>query len=354
MLIGKNSLTRKQTLASINILLLHYYPISYRLLSIAYLVPHIAVTSAVRFLHASVRLSDEKQLDGRQDRPVDQVQASEVNVDDTRLSDLEWNSLNDHTKKIALLAWKKRELIPKDFLTHPDHKERFLNVQEIYEQIKSEPGFRSSEDPKFRSIKDIPVNSDYADTHDYIVEDPSNPGQALYLDQDEYTRLQNTCISNKKRLRTIKSPGFTNALKFPPRPGTSYRSKWLNLKCKEVQPFIQTDLFSWASYINPSIATQDKLAKTRPSTAPLAPRSPITKATGQLVRYWSTLQAITTVYKLNSELSWLLVSLGLVFMSQWYYSSLAHTCNIYKEAKRLLLNICQALRNLSPGKLFYR
>jgi len=337
MLIGKNSLTRKQTLASINILLLHYYPISYRLLSIAYLVPHIAVTSAVRFLHASVRLSDEKQLDGRQDRPVDQVQASEVNVDDTRLSDLEWNSLNDHTKKIALLAWKKRELIPKDFLTHPDHKERFLNVQEIYEQIKSEPGFRSSEDPKFRSIKDIPVNSDYADTHDYIVEDPSNPGQALYLDQDEYTRLQNTCISNKKRLRTIKSPGFTNALKFPPRPGTSYRSKWLNLKCKEVQPFIQTDLFSWASYINPSIATQDKLAKTRPSTAPLAPRSPITKATGQLVRYWSTLQAITTVYKLNSELSWLLVSLGLVFMSQWYYSSLAHTCNIYKEAKRLLL-----------------
>jgi hypothetical protein len=336
-LVGKNSLTRKQTLASLNILLLHYYPISYRLLSLVYLVPRVVVGEAVRLLHTSLPLSHEKPQAEKKENLSDQVQASEVNADDTSLSDLEWNSLSLHTQKIALLAWKKRELVPKDFLSNADHRERYLNVQEIYEQIKSEPGFRSSEDPKFRSIKDIPVNSDYADTHDYIVEDPSNPGQALYLDQDEYTRLQNTCISNKKRLRTIKSPGFTNNLKFPPRPGASYRSKWLNSKYKEVQPFIQTDLFSWASYINPSIATQDKLAKTRPSTAPLAPRSPITRATGQIVRYWSTLQAITTIYKLNSELSWLLVSMGLVFMSQWYYSSLAHTCSIFKEAKRLLL-----------------
>jgi hypothetical protein len=336
-LIGKNSLTRKQTLASINILLLQFYPISYRLLSLVYLVPRVAVTEAVRLLHTSLPLSNEKPQAEKKDNLSDQVQASEVNADDTSLSDLEWDSLSDHTRKIALLAWKKRELVPKDFLSSPDHRERYLNVQEIYEQIKSEPGFRSSEDPKFRSIKDIPVNSDYADTHDYIVEDPSNPGQALYLDQDEYTRLQNTCISNKKRLRTIKSPGFTNNLKFPPRPGSSYRSKWLNSKYKEVQPFIQTDIFSWASYINPSIATQDKLARTRPSTAPLAPRSPITRATGQIVRYWSTLQSVTTIYNLDSELSWLLVSMGLVFMSQWYYSSLAHTCSIFKEAKRLLM-----------------
>jgi hypothetical protein len=328
----------------LNNALLHYYPTSYGLLFIAFspiLLAYDYTRSSIRAYSETTGKPIRRPL--VEDSKAD-VTSSEVKVEtptekieSDNISDLEWNSYSDHTRKIALLAWKKRESVPKGFLSIPEYRSRFLDVEEIHRQLATEPGFLAGQDPRMKTIKDIPVNSDYADTHDYIVEDPSNPGQALYLDQDEYTRLQNTCISNKKRLRTLKSPGQITNQKFPPRPMSSYRTKWLNLKYLEVYPFIGTDLFSWASYINPAIAEPGKLRVTRPSSAVLGPNSPITRATGQIVRFWSTMQAICFIYCLSAELSWLLVTLGLIFMSEWYYTSLSHACSIFKEAKRLLM-----------------
>jgi hypothetical protein len=253
------------------------------------------------------------------------------------VSDHEWASYSEHTRKIALLAFKTRERIPSGFLSKPDFSKRFAEVEEILSQLRhEEPGIMSAENSDMVTIKHVPVSKRLAEDHDYVVEDPNAPGTPLYLDQDEYTRLVNASISNKKRrLRVLLYPGKSPNQKFPPRNSRSYRTSWISKKYKEVQPFISTDPFSWAAFINPAIASQDKLFSTPPKAEVLAPQHLITKATGSIVRYFCVLQSVCLIHKFPAEISWCLVTIGLVFLSEWYYTSLAHACNLFKEARRL-------------------
>jgi hypothetical protein len=253
------------------------------------------------------------------------------------VGDHEWASYSEHTRKIALLAFKSRDRIPSGFLSKPDFSKRFTEVEEILSQLRhEEPGIMSAENEDMVTIKHVPVSKRLAEDHDYVVEDPNAPGTPLYLDQDEYTRLVNASISNKKRrIRVLLYPGKSPNQKFPPRNSRSYRTSWISKKYKEVQPFISTDLFSWAAFINPAIASQSKLFSTPPKAEVLAPKHLITKATGSIVRYFCVLQSVCLIHKFPAEISWCLVTIGLVFLSEWYYTSLAHTCDLFKEARRL-------------------
>jgi hypothetical protein len=352
--------THKKRILSLSTSLFHYglyrFPISFRLLLIT-LSPLILLKDHVRLYMTSNRPTSQKTASSTPASQVDTVvdKADEVeskgHADFSSISDIEYDSLLPRTKKIALLTWKQKESIPSGFLSHPEYRERYLAVEEIYRQLENEPGVRAQESDKNVTIKDIQVDWDLAMRHDYVVENPSAPGTAQYLDQDEFTRLQNTCITTKKYLRILSYPGINKPSKFPPRTCKSYRTRWLNLHAKEVQPFIYNDSFSWASFINPVIAKPVVLLKTPPSQAHLSPKSPITKATGQIVRYWSTLQSICSIYSLPAELSWCLVTLGLEFQSLWYYSSLAHSCNVFKESKRLTLKYLAGTPELVTTKV---
>jgi len=255
------------------------------------------------------------------------------------VGDHEWDSYKEHTRKIALLAFKTRDRIPAGFLSKPDFSKRFAEVEEIYSQLRAEePGLAYAENNDMVTIHHVPVSKRLAEDHDYVVENPHAPGTPLYLDQDEYTRLVNSSISNKKRrIKVLLYPGKSPNQKFPPRNSRSYRTSWISKKLKEVQPFIATDLFSWASFINPAIATPDQLFSTPPKVEILGPKHLITKATGSIVRYFCVLQSVCLIHKFPAEISWCLVTLGLVFLSEWYHTSLAHTCNLFKEARRLTM-----------------
>jgi hypothetical protein len=60
------------------------------------------------------------------------------------VSDHEWASYSEHTRKVALLAFKTRERIPSGFLSKPDFSKRFAEVEEILSQLRhEEPGIMS-------------------------------------------------------------------------------------------------------------------------------------------------------------------------------------------------------------------
>jgi hypothetical protein len=271
------------------------------------------------------------------DRPVTSPDPEDSNETFVSVSDLEWSALSTHTQSICLLIWDKKEFVPSGFLTNPKYSDTYKDTEKIYSKIKNQDGAISSQNPLSVMVDGVLCQRDLISRADYVVEDPSNKGVALYLDAEGYRKLSNSCVSARKELRLLYFPG-SNRSKFPPRKAGSISTTWVRRTNRAVFPFVASDPFSWANYIHPSISSRRslELAKPKDSAAdPLSPTEKIGNATGYLVRCFSTLQSVIFLHSIPANIAWGMLAICLTFHHLWYYTSLRHACAVFKEANRL-------------------
>jgi hypothetical protein len=260
-------------------------------------------------------------------------------ADFTPISDLEWGSLSAVTQRIALLVWEKRDNVPAGFLTDPKYKDQYEYAAKIYSRVSSkQEGGVSAANPDDVLVDGILVKKSLLQRADYVVEDPSNKGVAMYLDAVAYQKLQSSCVSVRKELRTLYHPGSDKS-KFPPRIISSISTRWLSRQKRLLYPLIQTDVYSWAAFVHPSIATLADLKASQPKDSakcPLSPNTKINDAVGYLVRCFSTMQSVIFLHQFSSQIAWCVIAMVLYFHHTWYYTSLRHSTKVFKEAKRLV------------------
>jgi hypothetical protein len=257
----------------------------------------------------------------------------------TPISDLEWSSLSAVCQRVALLVWERRESVPAGFLTDPKYKDQYEYAAKIYSRVSSkQEGGVSAANSDDVLVNGILVKKSLLQRADYVVEDPSNKGVAMYLDAVAYQKLQSSCVSVRKELRTLYHPG-SDKTKFPPRIISSISTRWLTRQKRHVFPLISTDVYSWAAFVHPSIATLADLKAAKPKDSakcPLSPTQKITDATPYLVRCFSIMQSVIFLHQFSSQIAWCVISMVLYFHHTWYYTSLRHSCKVFKEAKRLV------------------
>jgi len=257
----------------------------------------------------------------------------------TPISDLEWSSLSAVTQRIALLVWEKRDNVPAGFLTDPKYKDQYEYAAKIYSRVSSkQEGGVTASNPDDVLVDGILVKKSLLQRADYVVEDPSNKGVAMYLDAVAYQKLQSSCVSVRKELRTLYHPG-SDKTKFPPRIISSISTRWLSRQKRLLFPLIQTDVYSWAAFVHPSIATLSDLKASQPKDSakcPLSPNTKINDAVGYLVRCFSTMQSVIFLHQFSSQIAWCVIAMVLYFHHTWYYTSLRHSTKVFKEAKRLV------------------
>lgn len=254
------------------------------------------------------------------------------------VSEQEWNSYTEHTRKVALLTWNTKEKVPAGFLSKPNYAKEFTYVEEILARNSKLEGSTVATSQGNIFLKGILVSQDKARKADYTVEDPLNPGTALYLDEDGYRKLSNSCISARKAINVLFHP-LSDKTKFPPLKPLDISKWWIRDQKHSLSPFIIEDVGGWMNFIHPSIATRRQLEKAVPASStanPLGPKTKIQKAVPYIVRCMSNLQSILALHKIPSNLQWGIVSIVLTFHSMWYYSSLQHSAKFFKECKRLL------------------
>jgi hypothetical protein len=254
------------------------------------------------------------------------------------ISDLEWGSLSAVTQRIALLVWEERSNVPAGFLTDPRYKDQYEYAAKIYSRVSSkQEGGVTSADSDNVLVDGILIKKSLLQRADYVVEDPSNKGVAMYLDATAYQKLQSSCVSVRKDLRTLYHPGSDKS-KFPPRITSSISTRWLSRQKRLLYPLIKTDVYSWCAFVHPSLASEQALKSTRPldsAKRPLSPMQKISDATGYLVRCFSTMQTVIFLHQFSSQIAWCVIAMVLYFHHTWYYTSLRHACKVFKEAKRL-------------------